>query len=309
MMRWLINNRQVTKTEIPPTFDAALEEFDQKYTRLLEVIQLRFTEENTGIDLDALPNIEEIAKKVSRKLVIALRFNELMPAQADRNQKMMLRALAYLGVDKGAPTYAPDLDGGDETAWGTLLGWISTHALGEVLSQHNQTQQIADTTISMLNEWLFARILANQLRDLGMNNDLAWQRVDLIRTLIAAHSLAAQSLSPAPTDVVKKSKSTKISAFEILSPWLIDVNIQHFINVNKYQGVVWFNRESFEILCWWFFYTSVIEIIAMQAADSDSKKVVEKILRLYEIIDSLLKSAAASEYRVDHLLNEAKRRG
>jgi glycosidase len=80
--------------------------------------------------------------------------------------------------------------------------------------------------------------------------------------------------------------------------------IQQFLNINRYQGVLWFNAERFELLTWWLFAVAIIEV------GSDPKistvSLMEKFISLNQVRQELLSKMKNSEYRVDKLLTEEK---
>jgi len=71
--------------------------------------------------------------------------------------------------------------------------------------------------------------------------------------------------------------------------------VRQFLQVNRYHGVLWFNKEAFEELLWWLWLVAVVQIGAdPQRAD--------EMLACSEIIKQLCQAAEKSGYQVEKLL-------
>ncbi len=139
---------------------------------------------------------------------------------------------------------------------------------------------------SWFEEWQFAKVI----RDLGTE----YQYPDSQNHLMAQTIYTLLGISG-------WHENFKISQFE---DWLRTLlgrqDIQQFLNVNRYQGKLWFNKERFETLTWWLFAIALIDI------GSDSKistnEMVEKLLILNHVQQLLMEKMAQSEFRYDKLL-------
>jgi hypothetical protein len=80
-----------------------------------------------------------------------------------------------------------------------------------------------------------------------------------------------------------------------------DVDAAAYLGVNRHQGVVWFNKERFDILAFWLFAQAVLEVLE-ESATADAK-VARQVLELYEYYDAWSRAAAASGYKVEALLD------
>ena len=70
--------------------------------------------------------------------------------------------------------------------------------------------------------------------------------------------------------------------------------------INRYQGVLWFNRERFEALNFWLFVINILEI----GSDSNTSATVfiENFLRMDKIFLKLANAVRLSEFNVEKLL-------
>jgi len=174
----------------------------------------------------------------------------------------------------------------DSTAWPTLLGWLFTHALGKIVDETNFEQ----ISRSWIDEWLLGKIIAGALRDLGLDEVAAGQAVTTIKVL-TSHQRWLEIQAP---------KKQGKRAYQVLESWLRDDEVQGFLQVNRYQGVLWFNKEAFEQLLWWMMLLAVIAL----AADSlrPTAEVAQEIAAAYDVVKQLQRAEEGSEYQVEKLL-------
>jgi hypothetical protein len=92
-------------------------------------------------------------------------------------------------------------------------------------------------------------------------------------------------------------------AYTVLSAWLADAEVQSFLAVNRYQGILWFNRESFKELLWWLYAAAAIKISARP--DQPAETVGQELAACYELIHRLDTAGEGSEYQVEKLLEAA----
>jgi glycosidase len=174
------------------------------------------------------------------------------------------------------------------SSFATLLSWAFAHNLGKVTGEGD----FKERSLTWIDEWLFGKIIAAALQDLGVQEGKAWQAVALIKVLIAHQ------------DWHRLQASQNKRAFLVLQSWLQDAEIRYFLQINRYQDVLWFNKESFDTLLGWMLVTAVIAVLA--DAEIDEGSVAEHILNHYEVIKQLQKAEGASEFQVEKLLEASK---
>ncbi len=178
----------------------------------------------------------------------------------------------------------------DPAAWPTLLGWLFTHALGKVVDEADFEQ----VSRSWIDEWLLGKITLAALQDLGLDEGTAWRAVTTIKVL-TSHQRWFEMQAPR-----KKEKW----AYQVLESWLKDDEVQQFLQVNRYRGILWFNKEAFEQLLWWMLLSAVVTISAdplRQAAE-----VAQEIVTAYDIVKKLQRAEEESGYQVEKLLEAVK---
>ena len=120
---------------------------------------------------------------------------------------------------------------------------------------------------------------------------LAWRSVGMIK-ILNSHQDWFESQVP------KKQR-----AYHALQSWLGDSEIQQFLGVNRYQGILWFNHEAFKELLWWMFTISLVDLSA-NASQSDI--VAKEIIARYDIIRDLLNAEEGSGYQLERLIEAIK---
>ena len=249
-------------------------EVEQRTTHLLrEVKQL------TGGSGDEAIIAREVRQKLEAILqlpVLASRF----PLPRSRKYKW---ATEYLQAGPSAVLRTGPRD--DPAAWPTLLGWLFTHALGQVVDEAD----LGQISRSWIDEWLLGKIVTGALRDLGLDEGAAWQAVATIK-ILTSHQRWFEMQAP------KKKR-----AYQVLESWLKDDEVQQFLQVNRHRGVLWFNKEAFEQLLWWMLLPAVVTI----SADSlrPPAEVAQEIVALYDVVKKLQRAEEESGYQVEKLVS------
>jgi hypothetical protein len=91
----------------------------------------------------------------------------------------------------------------------------------------------------------------------------------------------------------------------VLESWLKDDEVQQFLQVNRYRGVLWFNKEAFEQLLWWMLVVAVVTISADPLRST--AEVSQEIVTAYDIVRKLQQAEEESGYQVEKLLEAARR--
>jgi hypothetical protein len=88
--------------------------------------------------------------------------------------------------------------------------------------------------------------------------------------------------------------------YQAVEKLLNDSEVHQFLWVNRYNEILWFNKEAFEELLWWLMLISAIEI------GFDPFRPVNEMMRNLErrwsMIQTLQEAEKQSEYQVEKLL-------
>jgi hypothetical protein len=266
-LRWLIDNR-VTEPGRQLEQEITMEAEHLAQRLLYEVKQFA----------GATGNPESIAQEIRRQLETCLYLSIL------DDRPMLLRVPKVEAARERIQALLND----NLAAWGALLCWLFTHALGRVVTQKDPGAQ----SRSWMDEWLLSKLVAGTLHDLDLDAGTARWAAGTVQILIS-HQRWYELEASVPQQ-----------AYQVLESWLRDGEVQQFLQVNRYQGVLWFNHEAFEELLDWML---TIAVIAIRADDRQTPQgIAENIVACYDVVTTLRQAEKASEYQLEKLLEAAK---
>jgi glycosidase len=266
--RWLIDHRVVDAED-----ELEAEVMNQVEARMLHLV--REAQQFTRGAGDTAALGEEIRQKTEISLQL--------PVLDSRFPKP--RSKDYLAaVEMVRNTMGDD----DTAAWGILLGWLFTHGLGKVVGEEDHTAQ----SRSWMDEWLLGKLLAGTFQELGLDEGASSWALRLVKILISHHGWFKQEGLP------------EQRAYQILVSWLKDNEVQQFLQVNRYGGVLWFNHEALAQLMQWMLTVAAVALAA--DTEKSASEVVREIIACYGVIQRLQQAEAASDYQVVELMEAAK---
>jgi glycosidase len=281
---WVMDHRVEETEEGGPALGPkkVLDEAEQKSLALLVEVE-RFIQ--GGGDVQAA------AASVRRELEVVLQ------PQADEDFAPSSGGGSY----QEALRFMKRQPGDDDLVWGTLLSWLFSHRMGQV----NPIEDWQELNRSWIDEWILGKIIVRVLMDMGLDERRAWQSVSLVKILIG-HQGWCSSV-----------QTSKDSVYSLLKGWLGDSEIQQYLGVNRYQGILWYNKEAFENLLWWLFKAAAVQIAAEEEpsqGESDqttiqpgqSRDKWERLVDCYKVIERLLKAQGASDFQVEKLFQALK---
>jgi glycosidase len=210
-----------------------------------------------------------IAREIRRKLEATLR----LPSESRR------RAWAKDVQKKLAEGISP---------WGTLLSWLFVHALGKVVTQKDS----AERSYSWIDEWRLGKTIARALMDLGQEETDAWRSVTMIK-LLTRH----QRWFELPA-------SAQNQPHDVLESLLKDHEVNQFLKVNRFNDILWFNKEAFDELRGWLLQVAIVDLISDPLGSSSER--MKEIERCHRIILKWKEAEKRSEYQVEKLLEAVK---
>lgn len=170
----------------------------------------------------------------------------------------------------------------NEEVWLTAFSYLFISSIGQLAKPVEAQFQ----TQTWFEEWQFKKIihdLGSQLQYSDSQKNLMAQSIFLLLGSAGWH------------------ENFDIGRFD---KWLTELldrqDIQQFLNVNLYEGKLWFNKERFETLSWWLLAIALIDIGANKKISTNA--MVEKLLHLNHVKKILRKKMEKSEYRFDKLL-------
>ncbi|MFQ5709153.1 MAG: alpha-amylase family glycosyl hydrolase [bacterium] len=222
----------------------------------------------------------QVSNETRLRLEAALRLDDLNRRFGSKNDRKYEAALKYLRGQM------PETS----TFWAVAFGWLVIHQLGKVLHQTDFEQQ----SRSWIDEWLLGKRTNRLFLDLGTSGEQVSESTLLVKILTSEQCWFLDR------------KPRKARAQRILHHLLQSQDIQQYLRVNRYDGVLWFNKENFEKLLWWLFAIAAVQITACTKAEK--AEIARELADVFAIVQKWLQAEKLSEYKVGKLLEAAKGR-
>jgi len=286
--RWVITNRNLVpsltdgETLSPAAYQQLLQEAHGKVSLLVNEVQ-QITR--------SAGDYSHLVDENQANLIAILSLGHIQEFNRQLRGKKYQAAIRYLhaGFLKTSPW-----KNGDTYAWCVLLGWLFTARMGEIISAENYEE----ISRSWMDEWVLNKIFASTLNDLGLDERSSWRAETLVKLLTSHHSWWK-------TISADKNKDGS-GVYQLLSALLSDSEALSYLGVNRYQDILWFNKEAFEDFLWWLYIVAVVEITAPADQGAYTNDIGNSILVCYNEISKLLANAQASGYKLEKLLDLVK---
>jgi glycosidase len=225
--------------------------------------------------------IMDIVRSISRRME-ALMSLPGMEVEGSSTQQSMLREArglisSHLGDDPGR--------------WAVLFSWLIVQPSGEVVSEEGAFER----SRSWIDEWMLGRILSQTFQSLGGDEGSSWWGVATVKILTAHGNWY---------DIVDKDEEKAkgdYKAYSVVEGWLRDEEIQRYLQVNRYQDILWFNKEAFNELILWMLAPLMIEWIKSTEIDQEASTL--NFHKSYAILRRMRQAAEESDYMVEKLLD------
>ena len=237
-IRWMVDHHYGAAAQVLTTREAALAEVQTKLVNLLGQV-IHFT--------GASGDVPALAAEICQDLEAALDLpgiEKIFPWPRSRPYKS---AVQYL---KAGNAQRPPLDAYDLEQWGTILVLVFSRKLGKILSA--DPAEYGEISRAWFDEWLLGKFTSKALQDMGVSDGRAERAILLIRLLVSQQGW---------NEPLNQEDG---SLYQVLQNLFRDSGIQRFVGVNRYQELLWFNRESFEELLRWLYLQAVLDILASE---------------------------------------------
>jgi glycosidase len=264
LFHWIVDNRLTVAEPENENIAAVLKEVDDK-TRLL----LAEIKDLTQAGGDPQTLVEDTHNKLVSVMSLPLLKT---PQKSETDQDLQAKQFILSRLDS------------NPLVWSAMLTWIFIHNLGKISLEEGY----ADISRSWIDEWLLGKIVAGALQDMQIEHGAAWRTVSLLKIITAHHTWCLEQ------------GSVKERADQALQSWLKDTEVQRYLGVNRYQDILWFNKESLDELLWWMYATALIQVKAEPEMDQDL------VLSCYQVVKHIQTASEASGYKVEKLLEKVK---
>jgi hypothetical protein len=260
-----------------------LQPIQHTFRELINANTIRRLIEARIIEPDVKPDqtiVEEMEQKMINLLLEAKKFS----GGSEEERTIAIEVRQKLEIILSLPTISTRFPWGDskevtEEKFWTLLGWLFVHALGKVVTQ----KDFPEVSRSWIDEWRLGKTIVNVLRELGLDETASWRTVILIKLLTTHQGWFEEK-----------------GASQFLGSLLKNNEVQQFLQINRYNDILWFNREAFDDLVWWLKLLAAIEI------SSDPKRTAHQTAKDLEdcngTIQRLSEAAKKSGYQVEKLV-------
>ena len=252
---------------------------------LRQLLDSRLSDPDGRLNSDMLDGVEQKLLPLLRAVKQFSRGSgdEVVLAREIRKRLEAALQLSVLANKEVADALKANSD--DPRLWAVLFGWVFVHDLGKMAGGTDFAQRGR----SWMEEWQLGKVLAGAFRDLGLDETAAWRAVRLIGLLTSHQRWFEAEAAP------------ERRAYRVLESLLKDGEVQQFLQINRYQDVLWFTGEAFDELQRGLFLTAVIQTIA-----EPQRPVSDEILTHYSVIQDFQRAAQKAEYRVEKLLEGVK---
>jgi hypothetical protein len=252
--------------------EALLDEVEQKALNLAQ--QIKDYTQGTGDEV-------ALAKE------IRIRLDTLLSVDTPQVRSLLLEAPDYVAAMDAVRSGTDGLSlGSGQPEWimGVLLAWLFTHPLGKLSTDAD----FAEQSRSWVDEWLLRKIIASTLQELGADEVDAARGVLLVNALISQQGCLSEFVGePKP-------------AYRVVEAWLKDSDARNFLQVNRHQDLLWYNKESFDRLLGLQLLITLLDLASRPGRELGD--LAQEIMGYDAIARNLRLAQAESEYGVEKLL-------
>ena len=170
-------------------------------------------------------------------------------------------------------------------SWPLFLLYIITRNLGKI----SNTTDYALRSRNWIDEFRLSDLVIQTLKEFNLDDALATQTLYLYKILVYN-----QQWFEDKTGVFKIEHKT-------IENILKNPETQQFLQVNRFNDILWFNKERFELLVTWFLLIAVLDALA--AKDLGKRAIKQHIAVLYKTVLSWLEAEKKSNYQIQNLLD------
>jgi len=247
-------------------------------------------------------NIKEIAINIKKELFSALS----LPVIAIKKRKQISvkettsisQVLDYLHKSP----YGNWVDSKENIkCWGTLFSWIFVHKIGDIrASAGNLALSGNELAAVRIEKWQLNNIIVETLQQLGIDSSTSWNLTSCLLALTTQNSWFNPNIN------------TDRLAYELVNSWFKNINTQNYLQVNLYNNILWFNKETFDEFLWWAFITEGLILLGKRNLEYSNLNQTQffeifadpaPLLKIFSVIKKIADAEKKSNYQVERLLS------
>jgi hypothetical protein len=163
----------------------------------------------------------------------------------------------------------------------SLIAWIITGETGCLASTTNCHEQ----SLSWVDEWHLSKTIEETLKQIGLTTEEIQTSLMSVRIATKHHNWLTESAGR--------------PANAILKDWFSDPQIQAMLNVNRYNDILWYNREGFKNLMTLMQFVALVEA---QKNGLSASVLGEKLIELAQLFKQINTLEKKSDYQVMKLI-------
>ncbi|MCS7059780.1 MAG: alpha-amylase family glycosyl hydrolase [Anaerolineae bacterium] len=170
----------------------------------------------------------------------------------------------------------------DTASWVAGLAWLFVSEIGRVM----QGDHLAEAGRELLDEWRLSAVIAKAGHQIGLDDGAVTHALALVKTLMMHQCWFDSAGIDTPPDLTTFARAL-----------FSDADVCTYLGVNRYNNILWFNKESFERLVWWLLALADLNLDRLEPAEAHARReqLVAAAHRLHE-------AERASGYQVEQLL-------
>ncbi|UCE12915.1 MAG: alpha-amylase [Candidatus Heimdallarchaeota archaeon] len=178
--------------------------------------------------------------------------------------------------------------------WGIIISWIFVHLIGKIIHPLNYELQ----SRSWIDEWGLGRIIEWTIQELSemMSETIklsekhqnTFEAIVLVKILTSHQNWHKLEVEP------------EFQAVQIMNNIMSDLEVQSYIQTNRYQNVLWFNQEAYEKLIRWLVLISIVDTLGTKQVKQEH---IKEVNRIYNISQEWLNAGKASKFQVGVLFD------
>jgi hypothetical protein len=237
----------------------------------------------TDVDLDGSTLSKLISNHIETTINLPILFDRYTLPRS-RNYRAAMKM-----VLSSQDRFGPLVNGSDE-GWCILLGWAITRYLGMTQNMDDYEEQ----SHKMMDDWLLGKLISQTMLALGVKEEIVNESPGLIQILVRHQNWHLDK------------KPIRGRGGRILKRWIDDPGIRDYLQINRFSGVYWFNKEAMETLLRWMLTIGSINIF-LEAETSGGGLTEDgpgkEIAGLYSIVKKINVTSEDSEFQVKKLLD------
>ena len=174
----------------------------------------------------------------------------------------------------------------DKSPWLVMFSYLFVSELGKIKSVHNYEE----ISLSWIDEWQLIKVLENAFMDMHIDTENSGLMGNSIRLLTGQHNWY--------------EKIGRLLPHQLLHTWLSNGDIQRYLQINRYNGILWFNKETYGQFTWWMTVIGFLDTM-VNSNLTDAKR-LENLAGISNIKQELLEAERAADYKVSDLLAAAE---